>query len=122
MSPFWNQVMKNKKETVSELTAKAQELKVDLWLSDVVFILHWWGGVALTIIPWGIWWIVQPTTSRYRMLFVGFSIIIISSFLDFIGSQYDLWRYYYEVFPWVPAYAHTNLMFPHGLRDLYFRY
>lgn len=38
------------------------------------------------------------------MMFVGLSVMLVSSFLDFCGVQLGLWVYYYELIPWVPAY------------------
>lgn len=79
--------------------AQAQSEMIQEWINNVVFTGPWWLGVSLSIIPWVIWAIFHKKESRNRLLFAGFGIIIISSFLDFLGVQLGLWVYYYDMMP-----------------------
>ncbi|WP_088105824.1 CBO0543 family protein [Halalkalibacter urbisdiaboli] len=88
-----------------QLLHKAQNIKAEVWMESILFTPQWWVGVGLTIIPWLIWFKLHHRQKRYRLLFVGFYVSMISSFLDFLGVQLGLWRYYYDVFPWLPAYV-----------------
>lgn len=87
-----------------ELITTAQKLKLQNWIEYVFFTPLWWLGISLSIVPWIFWIFYHKRKSRNRMLFVGFIVIIIASFFDFLGTQLGLWMYYYEVFPWIPAY------------------
>lgn len=87
-----------------ELITTAQKLKLQNWIEYVVFTPLWWLGISLSIVPWIFWIFYHKSKSRNRMLFVGFIVMIIASFFDFLGTQLGLWMYYYEVFPWIPAY------------------
>nr|WP_304608245.1 CBO0543 family protein [Pontibacillus sp. HMF3514] len=42
--------------------------------------------------------------SRNRLLYSGFFMIIISSFLDIVGVRLGLWYYNYEIIPLSPAF------------------
>ncbi|MCP8615420.1 CBO0543 family protein [Salirhabdus salicampi] len=87
-----------------ELIETANHIKLNTWIEHILFTPHWWGSVALSVVPWVMWFVVHSRERRYRLLFVGFIATIIASFLDFLGVQFGLWMYYYEVFPWIPAY------------------
>ncbi|WP_226035192.1 CBO0543 family protein [Aquibacillus saliphilus] len=89
---------------LNESVVETQQLKTSLWLDSVLFTPQWWIGLCLSILPWIIWFLVSQKDSRNRLLYSGFIIIIIASFLDFLGVQFGLWLYNYEVFPWMPAY------------------
>lgn len=89
---------------VYELVEQAREIKTMLWLDHVVFTWRWWIGVGLAIIPWIIWIVLRKRESTNRLLFVGLFVILISSYLDFLGIQLGLWRYKFEDLPTIPSY------------------
>ncbi|WP_332630289.1 CBO0543 family protein [Halalkalibacter flavus] len=99
-----NQNYIEKTNELYNLVAQAQSEMINEWVNNVVFTAPWWLGVTLSIIPWIMWAYFHKKESRNRMLFAGFGIIMISSFLDFLGVQLGLWIYYYEMIPWIPAY------------------
>lgn len=94
----------NKVQELHNSIIDAQAVKTVLWVDNVLFSLHWWVGLILSIIPWVVWSRISKKSIRDRMLYTGFLVLIISSFFDFLGVQFGLWLYYYEVFPWLPAY------------------
>lgn len=100
-----NSTFVNKTNNMYELINKAQKMKTEYWTEYVLFTPLWWLALVLTVLPWVIWLKFNKKESRCRLLFVGFGVIIISSFLDFLGIQLGLWRYYYELVPLIPAYV-----------------
>ncbi|WP_209121281.1 CBO0543 family protein [Alkalihalobacillus sp. BA299] len=89
---------------IIELMNDAQKLKFDIWKEHVIFTVHWWIGVILTIVPWIIWIIFRNKESSDRLLFVSFFLMIVSTYLDFLGTKLGLWFYYYDVLPFIPAF------------------
>ncbi|MGP4038348.1 CBO0543 family protein [Gracilibacillus sp. D59] len=90
---------------IHEQLEELQKSKMSIWIEEVLFTPHWWILIILTFLPWILWFVFSKKESRNRSLFVGFIMMLISSFLDFIGVQFGLWLYNYELFPWIPAFA-----------------
>lgn len=106
---YINQNYNENTEYIYELVEKSQNLKTQEWIDNVVFSPLWWLAIFLSIVPWFFWIWFHNKKSRYRLLFVGLTVCIMASFLDFLGTQLGLWLYYYEVFPWLPPYAPWDL-------------
>lgn len=88
-----------------DLLHKSNQQMTEIWLHHVLFTWQWWLGTFLTIAPWIFWWLVKPKDSSGRLLYVIFFVIIITSWLDFLGSgALGLWHYYYEVLPFIPSF------------------
>ena len=87
-----------------DLVVKAHENLYDYWLKNILFTWQWWIGVLLTILPWAIWIKYRRKESTTRLLLAGAYIIIITSFLDFIGTILGLWYYKSNIVPFIPAY------------------
>lgn len=93
-----------KAEQIYDLIDKAQDKKINFWLENVIFTWQWWVGVFLTVIPWVLWLYYRKRESTYRLLAAGLFVMIISSWLDFIGIMLGLWHYNYDVIPLLPSY------------------
>ncbi|MYL32317.1 hypothetical protein GLW08_06045 [Pontibacillus yanchengensis] len=91
-------------EFYEKLTNMAKS-KIPFWYENVLFTPHWWAGLALSTAPWIVWFLLSKKESRDRLLYSGFLVILLSSFLDFLGVKFGLWVYHYGLFPWIPAYA-----------------
>ena len=94
-------------ENVQQIVNKLDELnKIQdmYWVNHTLFTWQWWVGILLTIVPWVLWIIIRNKDSSNRLLFVGFFVMIFTSYLDFIGVEYGLWYYEYKVLPTIPAY------------------
>jgi hypothetical protein len=67
---------------------------------------HWdfWFSLCLTIVPWIIWFVFRKRGSEARLLLAGSFVIIISTWLDFLGVVFGLWHYSGKVFPTIPTY------------------
>lgn len=52
-----------------------------------------------------LWFKFKKDESTHRLLFVGFLVIIISSWMDFVGTMYGLWFYTGKPIPTMPSYV-----------------
>ncbi len=93
-----------KVEELYNLIDKANDQLYQLWLSEMVFTWRWWLGVGLTIIPWLLWFKFRKKESSDRLLYVGYFVILISSWLDLIGIILGWWFYKSKVIPVIPAF------------------
>lgn len=76
----------------------------NLGMEHIIFSWQWWLTVLMSIVPWILWFIFHKKESRARLLFAGFSTILIASFLDFLGVAYGLWVYLVDVIFTIPAF------------------
>jgi magnesium-transporting ATPase (P-type) len=90
-------------ENIEQIHKLIQE-KIEIWSEHVVFSSLWWIGVALSIIPWIIWFIIRKKESSDRILYAGFFVVIISLAFDIVGDQFSFWHYRFNVLPIVPTY------------------
>jgi hypothetical protein len=96
--------LKNEIEQNYDLIQKANEQMMELWLEHVLFSWRWWLGGFLTISPWLFWLKVRKRESSGRLLFAGMVVVLIVSWLDFVGIAFGLWHYISEVLPFIPAF------------------
>jgi hypothetical protein len=83
---------------------KLHSEKIQLWMDHSLFTWQWWLGVVLLFLPIILWLLFRKRGSTDRLLYAGFFVSIISSFLDSIGDFSHLWEYNYEVFPFTTYY------------------
>ncbi|MGE5370859.1 MAG: CBO0543 family protein [Solirubrobacterales bacterium] len=94
-------------KAVGEFNAQVTEVHkafFDYWMTNVLFHWDFWVNVALSILPWLIWMKYRKKASTNRLLFVGFFVIILTSWLDFFGTIYGLWYYTGKILPTIPTY------------------
>lgn len=92
-----------------ERTYETIREKIQIWHDYVIFTDLWWFGVALTIVPWVIWYWTRPKQSTCRLLFVSLYVSTLSIVLDVIGDQLGLWHYRFHVIPLLPTYVPWDL-------------
>jgi hypothetical protein len=92
-------------EAVYNSISQANVEMIKVWLKYSFLTLQWWLGVCLAIIPWVLWMIFRKKESTNRLLFVGFFVMLISSWLDLIGILFGLWSYDFNVVPFSPAFV-----------------
>jgi hypothetical protein len=91
-------------EQAYERTEKANQDLVEAWVNYQLFSWKWWLNVGMATIPWAVWWLLRRKKSTHRLLYVGFVLIILASYMDFLGVTYGFWRYHIEVIPSIPSY------------------
>lgn len=74
------------------------------WLQHMLFDWHWWGDLGLTVIPWVFWLRVRKKDSTSRLLFAVVTLMLITSYLDFLGIVMGLWGYPYKLVPTIPPF------------------
>jgi len=74
------------------------DLMIQDWLNDFVFSAEWWLLLALTIVPWFLWWKIVDKSRILEILLHGFFIGSIATFLDILGWNYSLWFYPHTLF------------------------
>lgn len=61
--------------------------KIQIWLDHVLFSGLWWMGVALSIIPWILWFVFRKRDSTDRLLYIAFYVMSVAVVLDILGDQ-----------------------------------
>lgn len=82
---------------LQQQTNKLNEMMMDFWKNNFLFSLKWWMLLALTIVPWFLWWKIVDKSRVIEILLYGFFIVSISTILDVIGWNYSLWFYPYTL-------------------------
>ncbi|MFD2703647.1 CBO0543 family protein [Paenibacillus shunpengii] len=90
-------------EQAYQLIVEAHRNMTEIWRNHVLFTRQWWLGVGLSICPWLIWIGIRDQRATGQFLLSGFTIIIVSSWLDQLGISMGLWHYHWEVIPFMPA-------------------
>ncbi len=75
------------------------------WKKHTFLHWDWWLSLGLAVIPWIIWWKWRDKENTARFMFAAFFIIIIASFLDFLGVALGLWYYTGKLIPTIPSYV-----------------
>ncbi len=82
----------------------SQHEVIRLWLAYDVFSWRWFVNLAIAIVPWVVWLKLRKKDSTFRVLSAGFAVIIVSCYLDFLGTKLGLWAYYSMLVPFSPPY------------------
>lgn len=96
-----------KEKIVGELykeVDKVNDKYFNFWKEHTLLHWDWWVSLGLTIIPWLIWWKYRDKENTARFMFSAFFIVIISSWLDFMGVVCGLWYYTGKIIPSIPSY------------------
>jgi hypothetical protein len=84
---------------LNNLQQKYAQLVIENWLSNTVFTWNWWFLVFLFIVPWIIFLKLLNRKKSSSIWFFGLVIIIITTFIDDLGSELNLWIYPYKFVP-----------------------
>lgn len=93
-------------EQAYQKMVEAQTLITDAVVNGFLFTWQWWLGLSLAVIPWAIWFVFRKKESSDRLLYTGFTVMILSSVVDIVAISLGLWTYPMKVFP------STNVFFP----------
>lgn len=83
-----------------------KELSMEHWVNYEFLTWQWWIGVACIILPLLLWWKFVDKRRLLELVVFGFSINILATFLDVVGSELLLWNYTLRILPQIP------LLFP----------
>lgn len=86
-------------DQAKKLEEELSRMVYDDWLNNQLFTWQWWLLLALTIIPWFVWWRLVDKNRKLEIFAYGLFIGIISSFLDVLGWNRHLWTYPIQFLP-----------------------
>lgn len=96
-----SETIKKTKEAYHKVVEANNEM-YQIFMDDIFLTWKWWLAFFLATTPWIIWFFIRKKESSDRLLYVGFFIIIITSWLDFIGVVCGLWFYSVDVIYFIP--------------------
>ncbi|MEN6326554.1 MAG: CBO0543 family protein [Syntrophomonas sp.] len=94
---FWGIVPSDK--LLSDMELQLTHARIENWLHHDLFTWQWWLLVSVLIVPWFIWWHYVDRKRVVEIALFGAIILIISSFLDSVLSEFVMWSYDYEIIP-----------------------
>jgi hypothetical protein len=96
-------------EQILELGRVLRDARLQYWLNHTFLTWEWWVLVALTLIPWLIWWRFVDKKRVQEILLYGFSIALCTLVIDIIGSNLQWWYYPHEIFKVMPPLVPVDL-------------
>ncbi|WP_102346097.1 CBO0543 family protein [Bacillus sp. Marseille-P3661] len=99
-----NKSLKEQVESTYMLINEANDKMFYIWKENILFTWQWGLSIILSILPWLLWIKFRKKDSTIRLLCVGFFVLIIASWLDFLGVAFGLWYYVYDVTYLIPNY------------------
>ncbi|MGM7723482.1 CBO0543 family protein [Metabacillus sp. Hm71] len=81
---------------------ETHSMMTDAVFHAFLFTWQWWLGMALIIFPWFFWFMFRKKNSTGRLLFAGFTTIILSLMIDLIAISLGLWSYPVKFLPIAP--------------------
>lgn len=87
-----------------EALAKVHIDFLPLFVNQILFTFGWWFKFGEAVLPWLLWIFIRNKKSTSRLLFAGFFVILVSSYLDFLVISYGLWRYPIMLTPTIPSF------------------
>ncbi|MCL6548541.1 MAG: hypothetical protein K6T30_06495 [Alicyclobacillus sp.] len=94
----------------TDVLAQHQMLYAHWWHAHVLFTWRWWLEVAFAVLPPGLWWMWRRRESTMRLVTAGLFVLLVSSWLDFIGTSFGLWCYPYPLLPTRPPFLPWEVM------------
>jgi hypothetical protein len=76
----------------------------EFWKKNTLWHWEFYLSIILAVIPWVIWFFYRKKGSEGRLLLVGSFVLIITSWLDFLGVTLGIWHYSGKFIPTIPSY------------------
>jgi hypothetical protein len=90
------------KDEINKVDNQLTELRLENFIHEDFLSPQWWFLLALTIMPWILWWILVDKTRIKQIWLYGALITILIIYLDDIGSELNLWNYPFKLVTIVP--------------------
>jgi hypothetical protein len=94
-------------EAIDRVTMQIQAVHDEvehIWLDGMVFTWHWWLDVALSVLPWILWFIVRDRKNTHNLLYAGLFSMLTATVLDMMGIAQGGWNYNTLLLPYLPEY------------------
>ena len=82
-----------------QLIVEAQRIISEAFLNSILFTWQWWLCLVLTILPWVLWFRYRKKESSDRLLYAGFTVIILSFIIDHAAVSHGIWSYPINLVP-----------------------
>jgi len=80
-------------DQIAEAEKLLVQMKIEHWRVEDLFTPAWWLMLAVLIIPWLIWWKYVDRTRILQITLYGMLVLIVSAYMDAMGSELALWQY-----------------------------
>lgn len=77
---------------------------LSFWKETTLWHWEFWFSLFLIVCPWIIWWLCRKRGSEGRLLLVGFFVLLVASWLDFLGVAFGAWFYTGKAVPVMPTF------------------
>ena len=74
------------------------------WKETTLWHWEFWLSLFLTVFPWIVWWFYRKRGSEGRLLLVGFFVLLVASWFDFLGVAFGAWFYTGKALPAMPTF------------------
>lgn len=91
-------------EEIVKNQRKITELTYDLWAKHCLFSFQWWLQTIFLLAPWFLWWKLVDRKRLKEIIIYGLLVIILTSYLDEVGSELTLWAYPFKITPVFPRF------------------
>lgn len=88
----------------AEKIAHANRAYAYVWEDKVLWTWQWWLQAAMMVIPIVVWIVVRKKKSTGRLLLAGLFVMLVTSWMDFVGNTFGLWHYPYQFVPTFPPF------------------
>lgn len=69
-------------DRLNSMKAATNDEQTRVWFAYVLFSWHWWLDLAMSVLPWVLWFIVRDRKNTYSLLCAGFFAAVVAFFLD----------------------------------------
>ena len=90
---------------LSEKVHQANHELIHIWQSEMLFRWEWWVEAAISVVPWILWAFYRKRESTSRLVHAGIWVIVMCSWLDFLGVCLGLWVYPMKLIPTIPSFV-----------------
>lgn len=86
-------------EEMLKLEMRLSDVTLDYWFHHDLFTWRWWILLGLSILPLIIWWKILDKTRKPEILIYGLCTALLTTFLDVLGWNLNLWSYPHKLLP-----------------------
>lgn len=103
-------ILEEIRSTINQVV-EANRHYFNIWKDHILFTWQWWLQLFLTIISVVFLFSFHKKQGIARISISGLFVLLIASWLDFIGNSYGLWYYPIKLIPAIPPYIPWDLTF-----------
>jgi hypothetical protein len=103
--PLWKEQIKSR--------IALRDINLKVWMETNLFSIVWWFMLILFFGLWFLWWKLVDKTRLLEIIAYGLMVTVLTSIIDVIAVDYNLWGYPNKLIPVVPPLLLDDLcLFP----------